>query len=97
VEKLAGDPAASMIRRVFYEVEELMEVHLNILEGVADRYSTPHFDNLKKYAARPIATFHALADRARQVDHEVELDRRHGRVLRPEPVPGRELRHDRWP
>ncbi len=60
VEKLAGDPAASMIRRVFYEVEELMEVHLNVLEGVADRYSTPHFDNLKNYAARPIATFHAL-------------------------------------
>src|SRR6185503_6973133 len=60
VEKLAGDPAASMIRRVFYEVEELMEVHLNILEGVADRRSTPHFDNLKRYAARPIATFHAL-------------------------------------
>jgi arginine decarboxylase len=60
VEKLAGDPAASMIRRVFYEVEELMEVHLNVLEGVADRYSTPHFDNLKQYAARPIATFHAL-------------------------------------
>jgi arginine decarboxylase len=60
VEQLAGDPAASMIRRVFYEVEELMEVHLNILEGVADRVSTPHFDNLKKYASRPIATFHAL-------------------------------------
>ncbi len=60
VEKLAGDPAASMIRRVFYEVEEMMEVHLNILEGVADRFSTPHFDNLKNYAARPIATFHAL-------------------------------------
>jgi arginine decarboxylase len=60
VEKLAGDPAASMIRRVFYEVEELMEVHLNILEGVADRFSTPHFDNLKRYAARPISTFHAL-------------------------------------
>ena len=60
VEKLAGDPAASMIRRVFYEVEELTEVHLNILEGVGDRFSSPHFDNLKKYAARPIATFHAL-------------------------------------
>ena len=60
VEKLAGDPAASMIRRVFYEVEELMEVHLNILEGVADRIDTPHFDNLKRYAARPISTFHAL-------------------------------------
>jgi len=60
VEKLAGDPAASMFRRVFYEVEELMEVHLNVLEGVADRFSTPFFDNLKRYAARPIATFHAL-------------------------------------
>ena len=60
VEKLAGDPAATMIRRVFYEVEELTEVHLNILEGVADRVATPHFDNLKRYAARPIGTFHAL-------------------------------------
>jgi len=60
VEKLAGDPAASMIRRVFYEVEELVEVHLNIIEGVADRFSTPHFDNLKRYAAKPMATFHAL-------------------------------------
>lgn len=60
VEKLAGDPSASMIRRVFYEVEELMEVHLNILEGVADRYETPHFDNLKRYASKPISTFHAL-------------------------------------
>jgi arginine decarboxylase len=60
VENVAGDPAASMFRRVFYEVEELMEIHLNILEGVADRYSTPFFDNLKRYAARPIATFHAL-------------------------------------
>ena len=60
VEKMAGDPAASMIRRVFYEVEELTEVHLNILEGVGDRLATPHFDNLKRYAARPIGTFHAL-------------------------------------
>jgi arginine decarboxylase len=60
VEKVAGDPDAAMFRRVFYEVEELMEVHLNVLEGVADRYSTPFFDNLKRYASRPISTFHAL-------------------------------------
>ncbi len=60
VERLAGDPAASAIRRVFYEAEEPMEVHLNILEGVRDRQTTPHFDNLKHYAARPISTFHAL-------------------------------------
>lgn len=60
VEQLAGDPSASAIRRVFYEVEEPMEVHLNILEGVRDRQSSPHFDNLKQYAAKPISTFHAL-------------------------------------
>lgn len=60
VEQIAGDPKASMLRRVFYEAEEPMEVHLNILEGVRDRLATPHFDNLKRYAAKPISTFHAL-------------------------------------
>ena len=28
--------------------------------GITDRYDTPYFDNLKKYAQRPIGTFHAL-------------------------------------
>jgi arginine decarboxylase len=60
VEALAGDPRADCIRRVFYAVEELTELHLSILEGVAARYETPFFDNLKKYAQRPIGTFHAL-------------------------------------
>jgi arginine decarboxylase len=41
-------------------VEELLELHLAILEGVQDRFETPFFDNLKKYARRPIGTFHAL-------------------------------------
>ena len=35
-------------------------MHLAILEGVQDRYDTPFFNNLKKYAQRPIGTFHAL-------------------------------------
>ena len=60
VEEIAGDPAADIVRRVFYAVEELLELHLAILEGVAVRYETPFFDNLKKYAERPISTFHAL-------------------------------------
>lgn len=60
VEDLAGSPMASGLRRVFYAVEELLELHLAILEGVRDRYDTPFFDNLKKYAQRPIGTFHAL-------------------------------------
>lgn len=60
VEQLAGDPDANVARRIFYSVEELLELHLAILEGVQDRYETPFFDNLKKYAQRPIGTFHAL-------------------------------------
>ena len=60
VEKLAGDPAADAVRRIFYAVEEPLELHLAIMEGVQERYETPFFDNLKKYARRPIGTFHAL-------------------------------------
>ena len=60
VEELAGNPETDIVRRIFYSVEELLELHLAILEGVQDRYETPFFDNLKKYAQRPIGTFHAL-------------------------------------
>jgi len=60
VEKLAGDPRAAMIRRVMYQVEEPLELHLSVLEGIKARYDTPFFDNLKLYAQRPIGTFHAL-------------------------------------
>jgi len=60
VEELAGKPEANVVRRVFYSVEELLELHLAILEGIQERYETPFFDNLKKYAQRPIGTFHAL-------------------------------------
>ena len=60
VEDIAGSPEANAVRRVFYAVEELLELHLAVLEGVQARYETPFFDNLKKYAQRPIGTFHAL-------------------------------------
>jgi arginine decarboxylase len=59
-EKVAGDTNAACVRRVFYQVEEPLELHLSILDGIADRYETPYFDNLQKYAQRPIGTFHAL-------------------------------------
>src|SRR5688572_26430274 len=54
------DPAAAGLRRVFYETEEPLEIHLSILSGVAERNVTPFFDNLKKYAQKPVGTFHAL-------------------------------------
>ena len=60
VGKLAGADDAGMVRRVFYGVEEPMEIHLAIQAGIGERYATPYFDNLKRYAARPIGTFHAL-------------------------------------
>jgi arginine decarboxylase len=60
VESLAGTPEAAAVRRVFYDVEELLEIHLSIMDGVNDRYLTPYFSNLKQYAQRPIGTFHAL-------------------------------------
>src|SRR5882762_3377464 len=60
VEKVAGDMSAACVRRVFYQVEEPIELHLSILDGIGDRYDTPYFDNLQKYAQRPMGTFHAL-------------------------------------
>ena len=60
VESLAGSAEAAPIRRIFHNVEELMEIHLAILDGVGDRYDSPYFNNLKKYAQRPVGTFHAL-------------------------------------
>jgi arginine decarboxylase len=60
VESLAGDPRAASVKRVLYAVEEPLELHLTVLEGIQDRFQAPFFDNLKKYAQRPISTFHAL-------------------------------------
>ena len=61
VEALAGQTPAPNVRRVFFhEIEEVMELHLSILGGVGERYDTPFFENLKKYARRPVGTWHAL-------------------------------------
>ena len=60
IESLAGSAEAAPLRRIFQDVEEVMELHLSLLDGISDRYETPFFNNLKKYAQRPIGTFHAL-------------------------------------
>ena len=51
-ESLAGSDAAAVLRRVFHYVEEPMEIHLSILDGVNDRYLTPYFLRLSKYGVR---------------------------------------------
>ncbi len=59
-EKVASHLESKNIRRIFYGLEDLMEIHLALLEGVNQRYDTPYFNNLKNYARRPVGTFHAL-------------------------------------
>ncbi len=59
-ETVAGRAEAACLRRVFYGVEELMELHLSLLDGVNARYDTPYFSNLKRYSKKPVGTFHAL-------------------------------------
>src|SRR5258706_2063847 len=61
-EVVAGSEAAACVRRVFYAVEEPLEVHLSVLDGVAESYRTPYFDNLKHYAQRPIGAFLTLPE-----------------------------------
>ena len=60
VETLAGSEEAAAFRRIFHAVDEVMEIHLSVLDGVNERYDTPFFSNLKRYAQRPVGTFHAL-------------------------------------
>ncbi len=60
IEALSLREDAGPIRRMFRGAEELMELHLALMEGVGERFLTPFFDNLKHYAQRPMGTFHAL-------------------------------------
>jgi len=46
VEDIAGY-AADNCRRVFYNQEDYFELHLNILRGINDRWSTPFFSALR--------------------------------------------------
>ncbi len=47
-------------RRVFYNQEDFLEMHLNILRGVNSRYKTPFFTALVEYSKQPTGVFHAM-------------------------------------
>ena len=47
-------------RRVFYNQEDFLELHLNILRGVNRRFRTPFFTALKEYSKQPTGVFHAM-------------------------------------
>ncbi len=59
VEDIAGLDLG-ICRRVFYNQEDFMELHLNILRGVQARYKTPFFTALKEYSRQPTGVFHAM-------------------------------------
>ena len=59
VEDIAGRDLGNC-RRVFYNREDYLELHLNILRGVNSRYKTPFFDALREYARQPTGVFHAM-------------------------------------
>jgi len=59
VEEIAGHDLG-ICRRVFYNQEDFMELHLNILRGVQARFKTPFFTALKEYSRQPTGVFHAM-------------------------------------
>jgi arginine decarboxylase len=59
VEDIAGLDLG-VCRRVFYNQEDFMELHLNILRGVQARYKTPFFTALVEYSKQPTGVFHAM-------------------------------------
>ncbi len=59
VEDIAGHDLGRC-RRVFYNQEDFLELHLNILRGVGARYKTPFFTALKEYSKQPTGVFHAM-------------------------------------
>lgn len=47
-------------RRVFYNQEDFLELHLNILRGINTRFQSPFFTALKEYSKQPTGVFHAM-------------------------------------
>ena len=59
VEDIAGHDLG-ICRRVFYNQEDFMELHLNIIRGVEARNNTPFFTALVNYSKQPTGVFHAM-------------------------------------
>ena len=46
--------------RTFYRLNDVTDLYSTVVAGIRNRYSTPFFDALRAYAARPAGQFHAL-------------------------------------
>jgi arginine/lysine/ornithine decarboxylase len=54
------DSTLQLFRRIYYQREDLLELHLSILRGIAERYETPFFSALMEYSQKPTGIFHAM-------------------------------------
>ena len=59
VETIAGSYARTF-RRIFYRQDDFLELHLNMLRGIQNRYETPFFNALRTYSRKPTGVFHAM-------------------------------------
>jgi arginine decarboxylase len=49
-----------LFRRIFYRHDAHSEMHLTIMQGIGERFSTPFFSALRRFAKQPTGVFHAL-------------------------------------
>jgi arginine/lysine/ornithine decarboxylase len=54
------DSTIKGFRRIFYQSEDIQELHLTIMRGIAERYDTPFFSALVEYSQKPTGVFHAM-------------------------------------
>lgn len=54
----AGDD--DTFNRTLYGLDDPIEIAVTVLSGIRQRYETPLFDAMQRYAAEPVGNFHAL-------------------------------------
>tara|TARA_R110000868_G_scaffold393968_1_gene665145 strand:+ start:5907 stop:8654 length:2748 start_codon:yes stop_codon:yes gene_type:complete len=54
------DSTIKSFRRIFYQTEDIQELHLTIMRGISERYNTPFFSALVEYSQKPTGVFHAM-------------------------------------
>ena len=54
------DSTIKNFNRIFYQTEDIQELHLAILHGISERYETPFFSALMEYSKKPTGVFHAM-------------------------------------
>lgn len=57
---LLKDSTIKDFKRIFYQTEDIQELHLTIMRGIAERYNTPFFSALVEYSKKPTGIFHAM-------------------------------------